>query len=73
LELTKPLTEMSTRNISCEVTTLPPFHVPTDMKSWSFTFLEHSGPVQPFPNLKRYFFLFTFNILCCATVSGGLS
>jgi len=47
-------------------TTLPPFHVPTDMKSWSFTFLEPSGPIQPFPGPKRDFFPFAFNILYCA-------
>ena len=53
LGLTQPLTEMSTKNISCGVKTagtwaVQPYHlhVPTVLKSWSLNLLEPSGPVQ---------------------------
>ena len=39
--LTQPLTEMSTRNVSCDH-----LHVPIVLKSGSLKLLESSGPVQ---------------------------
>jgi hypothetical protein len=41
LGLTQPLTEMSTRNVSCYH-----FHVPIVLKSGILNHLENSGPVQ---------------------------
>jgi len=53
LGLTEPLTEMSTRNISCGVKAAgalgcQPYHlcVPIVLKSGSLNLLEPSGPVQ---------------------------
>jgi len=53
LELTQPVTEMSTRNISWEymrpvrrADSLYHHHVPIVLKSGSLNFLEPSGPLQ---------------------------
>jgi len=53
LGLIKPVTEMSTRNISCGVKAAGVYgrkrfnlHVPTVLKSGSLNLLEPSGPVQ---------------------------
>ena len=55
LELTQPLTEMSTRNISLGVEAAgsqgwQPYrpHVPTAVESWRFSRLEISGTLQGF-------------------------
>ena len=55
LGLIQPLTEISTRNISCGVKVAgaydwQPYHlnVPIVLKSGSLNLLEHSGPVQAY-------------------------
>ena len=64
LELAQPLTEMSTRNISCGVKAAGAYgrqpyhlHVPTVLKSGSLNVLEPSGPVQACAGIAVSFFL----------------
>jgi len=68
LGLTQPLTEMSTRNISCGVKAAGAYgwqpyhlHVPIVLKSGSLNLLKPSGPVQAC-NGTALHFLFTFII-----------
>jgi hypothetical protein len=64
LGLTRPLIEMSTRNISWGVKAAGAYgrqpyhlHVPTDLKSGSLNRLEPSGPVQACNGIVLPFFI----------------